>query len=244
MVSVEVCANSVQSAIAAQKGGAIRVELCGNLPDGGTTPAKSQIELTRNNIDIDLNVIIRPRGGDFLYDDLDFQTMKNDIKLCGDLKCDGVVIGMLCADGRVDMERNSILIEIAKSYGMSVTFHRGFDRTRDIYASLLDVINLGCDRILTSGGYVTAYEGRDVIRTLVEMSENNIVIMAGSGVNEKNVAELVSYTNVAEVHGTFQSFQEGRMEYHSTHFSNSDEYGFFLSDEERIKAIVLKSNNI
>lgn len=248
MVTVEVCANSVQSAIEAQKGGAVRVELCGNLCDGGTTPAKSQIELTRNHIEIDLNVIIRPRGGDFLYDNLDFESMKKDIELCGELNCDGVVIGILDKDGNIDTERNAVLVELARKYGMSVTFHRAFDRVRDIRSALEDVIGLGCDRILTSGGYQTAFEGRHVLRELVELSDNRIIIMAGAGVNESNVQELVHSTGVKEVHGTFQSLKHGGMVYNHPNFpdnyntSGYSEYSFLLSDAERVSEIVKNAN--
>lgn len=248
MITVEVCANSIQSAIEAQKGGAVRVELCGNLSDGGTTPAKSQIELTRNHIEIDLNVIIRPRGGDFLYDNLDFESMKSDILLCGALNCDGVVIGILDENGNIDIKRNGELVELAKKQGMSVTFHRAFDRVRDIRLALEDVIQLGCDRILTSGGYQTAFEGREVLRELVDLSDNRIIIMAGSGVNESNVQELVHSTRVKEVHGTFQKQKQGSMKYKSPNFpdnynnSGYSEYSFLLSDPERVKEIVKNAN--
>lgn len=242
MVCVEVCANSVQSAIEAQKGGAVRVELCGNLSDGGTTPAASQIELTRNRVDIQLNVIIRPRGGDFLYDDIDFQTMKRDIELCGELGCNGVVIGMLDKDGNVDMVRNAELVAVARSYFMSVTFHRAFDRTNDLFKALSDVIELGCDRILTSGGYTSAFDGRDVIKRLVELADGRIVIMAGAGVKEENVEELVKYTGVKEVHGTFQSLVDGGMIYHSPNFTDKAEYSYLLSDQNRVADIVKKAN--
>ncbi len=248
MVTVEVCANSVQSAIEAQKGGAVRVELCGNLSDGGTTPAKSQIELSRNHIEIDLNVIIRPRGGDFLYDNLDFESMKSDIELCGELKCDGVVIGILDKNGNVDIERNGKLVELAKKHGMSVTFHRAFDRVHDLYSELEDVIRLGCDRILTSGGHQTAFGGREVLRKLVDLSNNRIIIMAGSGVNETNVTELVHSTGVKEVHGTFQKPIQGGMKYNSPNFpdnynnSGYSEYSFLLSDASRVKEIVKNAN--
>ena len=242
MVRVEVCANSVQSAIEAEKGGAVRVELCGNLPDGGTTPAKSQIELARESLSIDLNVIIRPRGGDFLYDNVDFESMKRDIQLCGEIKCDGVVIGMLDADGNIDKERNAVLVDIAKKFGMSVTFHRAFDRVKDITLALDDVIKLGCNRILTSGGYLNAYDGREVIRDLVRLSGDKIIIMAGSGVNENNVSDLITYTGVKEVHGTFQTFASGGMNFHNPHFIDSAEYGFLLSDSLRVNEIVRKAN--
>lgn len=243
MIDVEVCANSVQSAIAAQKGGAVRVELCANLADGGTTPAKSQIELTREYISIQLNVIIRPRGGDFLYDDLDFETMKRDIQLCGEIGCDGVVFGILDANGNVDMQRNRILFDLAKQYDLSVTFHRAFDRVNNLEKALQDVIDIGCDRILASGGRSTAYEGRDALAKLVTLSNGKLSIMAGAGVNENNVLELIKATGVREVHGTFQSLIDGKMSYKNLFFDDKSEYTFYNSDENRIRKIVNIVNN-
>lgn len=242
MVLVEVASNSVQSAIEAERGGAKRIELCGNLLEGGTTPAKSQIELTRENVNIDLNVIIRPRGGDFMYDDLDFVSMKRDIELCGQLKCDGVVIGILDSKGNVDFERNMELVELAKRFGLSVTFHRAFDRARSLSEALEDVIRLGCDRILTSGGYPNAYDGRFVIKDLVDQAKDRIIIMPGAGVKEENVHEIVSFTGVKEVHGTFQSLFMGKMDFRSPNFTDDSEYSFLLSDSKRVSEIVKKSN--
>jgi len=242
MVLVEVASNSVQSAIAAQKGGAGRIELCGNLIEGGTTPAKSQIELTRENVDILLNVIIRPRGGDFLYNDLEFESMKRDIELCGQLKCDGVVIGMLDTDGNVDIRRNKELIEIAKRYNLSVTFHRAFDRVRDLSLALEDVISLGCDRILTSGGFENVFDGRFVIKDLVKQANGRIIIMPGAGVNESNASEIIKITGATEIHGTFQSLFEGKMNFHSPNFTDKSEYFYLLSDTERVQKIVKNVN--
>ena len=243
MISVEVCANSVQSAIAAEKGGAVRVELCANLADGGTTPAKSQIELTREKISIELNVIIRPRGGDFLYDDLDFETMKRDILLCGEIGCDGVVFGILDAEGNIDIPRNRILYDLAKQNNLSVTFHRAFDRVNNIEKALFDVIEIGCDRILTSGGKSSAYQGRDVLSKLVALSDDKLSIMAGAGVNENNVLELIKSTGVKEIHGTFQSLINGKMLYKNPFFEDKSEYSFYNSDKNRIQEIVNLVNN-
>lgn len=238
MIDVEVCANSVQSAIAAQKGGAIRVELCSNLNDGGTTPAKSQIEMSRENLSIALNVIVRPRGGDFLYDDLDFETMKRDIVLCGEIGCDGVVFGILSADGNVDITRNQILVDLAKRYNLSVTFHRAFDRVVNLEKALDDVIKIGCDRILTSGGRNTAFEGRENLAKLVQIAQQRIAIMAGAGVNINNVVDLIRTTGVKEIHGTFHSLQEGKMKYHNPFFEDISEYTFYNSDQNIIKNII------
>ncbi len=242
MVLVEVASNSVQSAIEAEKGGAKRIELCGNLMEGGTTPAKSQIELTREHVSIDLNVIIRPRGGDFMYDDLDFESMKRDIQLCGELKCDGVVIGILDPDGNIDLKRNLELVELAKKYNLSVTFHRAFDRVKSLPDALEDVIKLGCDRILTSGGYANVYDGRFVIKDLVEQAGDRIIIMPGAGVKEENAAEIISFTGAKEIHGTFQSLFQGKMNFHSLNFTDNSEYSYLLSDSKRVSEIVKKVN--
>ncbi len=238
MILVEVAVNSVRSAIEAQKGGAKRVELCGNLLEGGTTPAQSQIELTRENIDIDLNVMIRPRGGDFLYDGLEFESMKKDIRLCAEMACNGVVMGILDATGNVDVKRYRELVDLAKAKGLSVTFHRAIDRARNLFDALEDIIDLGCDRVLTSGGYANAYDGREVIRKLVEQAAGRIVVMPGAGVNEDNASEIVTHTGAKEIHGTFQSLFEGGMVYKNPNFKGESEYSFLLSDARRVQKIV------
>lgn len=241
----EVCANSVQSAINGQKGGAIRVELCDNLEEGGTTPALSQIELTRENLTIQVNVIIRPRGGDFLYNDLEFEMMKRDIHHCGKSKCDGVVFGILNPDGSVDKKRNKELIEIARQYRMSVTFHRAFDRCSDLFKSLEDIIELGCDRILTSGGMRTAPEGKEILKKLIEQAGNRIIIMPGGGITENNIGDLVKATGLKEFHGSFRSRYMGEMKYMSNIFDNvNEEYSILLSDPEKVEKAIKNANNI
>ncbi|WP_108821314.1 copper homeostasis protein CutC [Dysgonomonas sp. Marseille-P4361] len=243
MISLEVCAGSVQSAIEGQKGGAVRVELCDNLVEGGTTPALSQIEKSRELLHIQLNVIIRPRGGDFLYTNLEFDLMKSDIHHCGKAKCDGVVIGILNADGSIDMQRNSELVAIAKQYGMSVTFHRAFDRCNDLFKSLEDVIELGCDRILTSGGEKTALEGKEVLKELIEKAEDRIIIMPGGGINEENISGLVKATNLKEFHGSFRSRYTGGMEYKASHFDDfNEEYSILRTDVSKVKKAIENAN--
>lgn len=242
---LENCSNSVQSSIEAQKGGAIRVELCDNLAEGGTTPSLSQIQLTRENIDIQLNVIIRPRGGDFFYSDLEFESMKQDIHHCGKSKCDGVVIGILNADGTVDIERNKILVNIAREYNMSVTFHRAFDRCADLFKSLEDIINLGCDRILTSGGRKTALEGKEVIKELIKQANGRIIIMPGSGINENNIAELVEATGLVEFHGSFRSRCNGKMQYQTELLdSYEEEYTILQTDAQKVRLAIENANKL
>lgn len=242
IITLEVCANSVQSAIEAQKGGAVRVELCDNLGEGGTTPALSQIEITRKNIDIQLNTIIRPRGGDFLYSDLEFEIMKQDIHNCGKAKCDGVVFGILNPDGSIDKKRNLELVDIARQYGMSITFHRAFDRCKDLFSSLEEIIELGCNRILTSGGMNTAIEGGSVIKRLIEQAKGRISIMPGSGITENNIYELVKATGLKEFHGSFRSKYMGKMEYLSPVFTDDEEYYILQTDPEKVRKAIENAN--
>lgn len=242
-IIAEVCANSTQSAINAQKGGAYRVELCDNLEEGGTTPALSQIEMTRKQLNIKVNVLIRPRGGDFLYNELEFEMMKKDIHHCGQVKCDGVVFGVLNADGSIDKLRNRQLVDIAHQYGMSTTFHRAFDRCCDLSKSLEDVIELGCDRILTSGGMKTAPEGKEVLNKLIEQAGNRIIIMPGGGITENNIQALVKATGLKEFHGSFRSRYQGKMNYISSVFNNTDEeYSILLSDPDKIRLAIENVN--
>jgi copper homeostasis protein len=195
---LEICANSVKSSIEAQKGGAYRVELCAGIPEGGTTPSYGDIVLARELLKIKLNVIIRPRGGDFLYNDLEHKIMLKDIENAGRLGVDGVVFGCLTAEGDIDMKRNKELIEAAGD--MSITFHRAFDMCRDPFDALEKIIELGFDRILTSGQQPKAVEGINLLKELVKKAGDRIIIMPGSGVNAENVAQLARETGAKEFH--------------------------------------------
>ncbi|MFA7492645.1 MAG: copper homeostasis protein CutC [Proteiniphilum sp.] len=195
---LEICANSVASCIEAQKGGAYRVELCAAIPEGGTTPSYGDIALARELLDIKLNVIIRPRSGDFLYSSLEQRIMLKDIEIARQLGVDGVVIGCLTADGEVDMKRNRELIDAAE--GMSVTFHRAFDMCRDPFDSLEKIIALGCQRILTSGQQRQAEQGIPLLKELVKQAGNRTIIMPGSGVNMHNILTIAKETGAREFH--------------------------------------------
>jgi copper homeostasis protein len=210
-VILEICAGSVTSALAAQEGGADRVELCDNLLEGGTTPSYAAIVRARELLKIALYPIIRPRGGDFLYDDLEFDIMSRDIALCRQLGCDGVVIGLLTAAGTVDKKRTKLLVELA--WPMGVTFHRAFDRTRDPEEAMEDIIQTGCERILSSGQRPTAPEGAELLAGLVRKAAGRIAIMVGSGVREDNVSELVRRTKATEYHSTAKSLVESNMRF-------------------------------
>lgn len=200
MPLIEVCVNSTESAIASQSGGADRVELCDNLFEGGTTPSAGSIALAREHLHIKLHVIIRPRGGDFLYSDLEFAIMEHDIETAKGLGADGVVIGLLTADGDIDAPRTRQLVELARP--MSVTFHRAFDVARDPMQSLDALIDIGIDRLLTSGQEASVAEGADMIAELIQRAGNRLIVMPGAGFNERNVARIVAQTGAKEIHVT------------------------------------------
>jgi copper homeostasis protein len=195
---VEVCIDSAESAIAAQKGGASRVELCAALSEGGLTPSVGMIELVRKKISIGLQVMIRPRSGDFVYSDLEFETMMRDIEVAKGLRADGVVIGVLNRDGTVDGARVKRLVDRARP--LNVTFHRAFDEARDQVAAVEAIAHLGIDRILTSGGKPSVFDGLPTVKKLVKKSNGRIAIVAGSGITMQNVREIISQTGVKEIH--------------------------------------------
>ena len=195
---LEACVDSVESAAAAEAGGASRIELCDNLNEGGTTPSAAAIAACRNQLRIPLHVMIRPRGGDFCYSDVEFETMKRDIAAARQLGADGIVIGMLQSDATIDIERTRALIALARP--LSVTFHRAFDVTRDPFAALESLIGLGVDRILTSGQAASVMEGLDLIAALAARANGRIVIMACGGIDERNAAHVVTQAGVRELH--------------------------------------------
>lgn len=199
----EICANSVESCLAAQEGGADRVELCAGIPEGGTTPSYGEIKLARKLLTkTKLHVIIRPRGGDFLYTPLELERMEEDIRICRELGVDGVVFGCLTEEGEIDREANRRLVELARP--ISVTFHRAFDRTADPMKALKDIISLGCNRILTSGQQPKAIDGISLLaqleKKLKEYPQPPIQLLAGSGVNEENIRQIFDATGIHEYH--------------------------------------------
>ncbi len=209
---VEVCANGVESCIAAQEGGADRVELCAGIPEGGTTPSYGEIKVARRVLTTTrLHVIIRPRGGDFLYSDLEVERMADDITVCRDLGVDGVVFGCLSADGTFDIEKNRYLMECSK--GMSVTCHRAFDRAADPERAIETVIDLGFDRILTSGQQPKAIQGADLLARLNCQAAGRIILMAGSGVTEQNIGQLHEATGLNEFHFSAREPRPSAMQY-------------------------------
>jgi copper homeostasis protein len=209
MIRLEICANSLTSALTAEAGGAYRIELCDNLKEGGTTPSFAQIALARRYLNIKLYPIIRPRGGDFLYSDLEFEIMKTDIEQCRQLGCDGVVFGILTSDGLVDKERCRALKQAAGN--MDITFHRAFDRCQDPFKALEDIVELGFGRILTSGLEATASAGAPLISSLIKQANNRIVVMPGAGIRPENFKKLIHLSGAKEYHATAKSTSDGHM---------------------------------
>lgn len=244
---IEVCANSAESCVQAELGGAYRVELCAAIPEGGTTPSYGEITLAKRHTSLKFNVIIRPRGGDFLYSDMEVGAMMADIKIAKELGVDGVVFGCLTANGEVDVEKNSRLINAAK--GLSVTFHRAFDVCREPFVALEQIIELGFDRILTSGQQPTALEGAELISKLVKQADNRIIIMPGCGVNEGNVAQIAAATGAVEFHMSARVAVESEMNYRNTRVSMGgtvriDEFSRDITASQRVADSVTALKNI
>ena len=239
MYKFEICANSVASCIAAQEGGADRVELCAGIPEGGTTPSYGMICKARESISIGLNVIIRPRGGDFLYTRDELEEMLHDIRIAKELGADGLVFGCLRPDGSVDMEAMKPLMEAAGD--TPVTFHRAFDHTSDPFKALEDIISLGCARILTSGCRPTALEGAGLLAQLVEKAEDRIIIMPGCGVNESNIAETARLSGAREFHFSAREPVESGMSFRNPQVamgSEDDPYGTVQTTARRVTATI------
>lgn len=236
---LEIAANSVASALAAQDGGAGRVELCTALELGGLTPSHAQIALARERLRIPLYVLIRPRAGDFLYSDLECEAMQLDIETCASLGCDGVVLGVLDADANVDIARCRALIAAAGSMG--VTFHRAFDLTRDPLTALNDLIELGCERVLTSGAQTSALEGAQLIRQLVELSAGRIVVMPGAGMDAGNIGKLHEIIGASEFHASAKRQHPSGMRWQPELLQDM-QGGELRSDVEQIQGIVAALN--
>ena len=202
---LEIAAGSLGSALAAQAGGADRVELCADLDHGGTTQSYGTLAIARDRVRIPLYALIRPRAGDFCYDTAEIEAMRHDVETCVSLGYDGVVIGALDADGDVDEGACRTLIDAAGSLG--VTFHRAFDVARDRHRALETIIALGCERVLTSGGAATALDGADEIATIVRRGGDRIRVMAGSGITPANIAEVARRSGAHEFHGSARALR-------------------------------------
>ena len=240
MPILEICAGSVESAIAARDGGAQRIELCAALEVGGVTPSAGLIAEARKIEGLVLNVIIRPRGGDFLYNEHEAACMEQDIRTCRELGVDGVVIGALTAEGDIDTTLCGRLIKAAN--GMSVTFHRAFDMCRDPKEALGQLISLGCHRVLTSGQAATAEAGIQLLKELVQLAGERIIIMPGCGVNSGNAARILKETGATEIHASARKSVGSGMLFRHSGVSmgnpDSDEYARKETDVNEVRAIV------
>ena len=208
---LEVAVFNIESALLAAKAGADRIELCENPSDGGTTPSYGTLKTVREKIDISVFPIVRARGGDFLYSDEEFEVMKKDVALIKDLGFEGVVIGLLKKDGTIDILRTTKLVEVA--YPLEVTFHRAFDRAAEPLQALEDVIKCGCQRILTSGQVPNAFDGKKLIKQLIQQADHRIVIMPGSGVRSNNIKALIEFTGAEEVHSSARKIVPSQMQF-------------------------------
>lgn len=214
---IEIATNDYMTTASAVKGGADRIELCSALSEGGLTPSYGLIVQCRSDFDIPLFPIIRPRGGDFLYTEKEFEIIKRDVLLCKQAGCDGIVTGFLLKDGNIDKERLSVITDLASP--LPVTFHRAFDRCLDPFKALEDIIDAGCKRILTSAQKPKAIEGTELIKQLTEAANGRIIIMPGSGVRKENIKELAEKTGATEFHSSLSGFSASKMNFIHPAFS-------------------------
>ncbi len=208
---LEIAVFNIDSAIAAAKAGADRLELCENPQDGGTTPSYGFMKTVRELVAIPIFPIIRPHGGDFLYSESALGVMQKDIALAKELGFEGVVLGLLNADGTIDVERTARLVELA--YPMEVTFHRAFDRSNQPLEALEAIIQTGCSRILTSGQQPNAFDAKELIHQLVQQASERIIIMPGSGVRASNIQALANFTGAQELHSSARKLVPSSMEF-------------------------------
>ena len=218
---IEIATSDFLTTKSAVEGGADRIELCANLEEGGTTPSYGHIKKCRQAFDVLIYPIIRPRGGDFLFTEDEFEIMLQDVKLCKQLGCDGVVIGLLISNGNIDIKRTSILVDAA--YPLGVTFHRAFDRCRDPFEAMEQLITAGCERILTSGQKPAAHEAMELIAQLNTAADDRIIIMPGSGVRKENIKMLAEQTGCVEFHSSLRGKTKTAMDFIHPAFADSEE---------------------
>ncbi len=231
---LEIIGFNIESCILAQAAGADRIELCDNPSEGGTTPSYGFIKKARDVLHIELYAMIRPRGGDFFYTDEEFEIMKTNVGICKQLGCDGIVIGMLNPDGTVDKDRCKKLVELA--YPMGVTFQRAFDRVKDPFAALEDIIDTGCERILTSGLVPGCFDGAPVIAQLIKQADERIIIMPGSMLRSTNVADVAKITGAVEFHTSARINIKSKMEFIND--AMKENLQTVSVDEEEVKRII------
>lgn len=236
-ITTEIVVFNIESAINAQKGGADRIELCDNPAEGGTTPSFGVMEIVRQAVSMDVFAMVRPRGGDFVYSAFEYYAMKRDIEMCKRASMDGVVLGILKPDGTLDKDRCKKLIDAARP--MKVTCHRAFDVTRDPFEALEACIEVGFDRILTSGQAQTAPEGLTLIKELVERAGNRISIMPGSGIHEGNAKQIIDSTGAKEIHFSAKEFHQSDSN-SSIRFTDAlpEQMGKFITNVDKVRMVV------
>lgn len=240
MSYIEVCLGSAESVVAAEIGGADRVELCSDLFEGGCTPSLGDFRMAKKLTKIPINVMIRPRGGDFCYSDIEFETMKEDIRIFKEEGANAVVFGLLNPDGEIDEKRTKELIDLARP--LEVTFHRAFDMTKDAKKSLETLISLGVERVLTSGLEPTVPEGAETLAELVKQAGDRIVVMPGCGLNERNLKAMQEKIKAKEYHMSLSKKYKSKMEFHPGHIYmggmlRQDEFTLSNTDSNRVKTV-------
>ncbi len=238
-VLLEICVDSVESAVAAQQGGADRIELCSALFEGGLTPTAGLLKVIRRRVTLQVAVMVRPRGGDFCFSEDEFEVMQDDLVRARELGADAIVLGMLNPDGSIDAPRTARLIGLARP--LPVTFHRAFDMATDPFRSVDTLIELGVDRLLTSGQERSAVEGMDLIRELVQRAGSRLSVMPGGGVTERNIRRLLEHTGAREIHGSASASREGRMVFRNSRVAMGGqlappEYVTKVASQERVRA--------
>jgi copper homeostasis protein len=233
-MKLEIIGFNIESCIAAQEAGADRIELCAGPGEGGTTPSFGFIKAAREKLQIDLYVMIRPRGGDFLYSNEEFEIMKTDAAICKQIGCDGIVTGILTTEGKVDKKRCKELVEFV--YPLEVTFHRAFDRVKDPFEALEDIIELGFERILTSGLKPKAMDNTELLSQLIKQSDGRIIIMPGSGITSENIISIAESTGATEFHSSASISKESQMAFQNNAMNESLSY--VAVDKEEVKKMV------
>jgi len=245
-ISIEVCVEGIGSALTAFKAGASRIELCDNLLQGGTTPSSGTLRALRKKTDKDIFVLIRPRAGDFLYSNDEFEVLCEDIRIAKSEGANGIVSGALMADGRIDKVKTARMIE--EAHPLPFTFHRAFDVCRDPFEAMEDLIVLGVARILTSGQKPTAQEGLSCLKALIEKSNGRIIILPGSGIRAKNILQIMHQSGAHEFHVSERSIRQSKMLYRDSSIpmssipvTHSDEYSIREADFEKLRELISRS---
>lgn len=241
--TLEICVDSVESAINAERGKATRLELCSNLIIGGTTPTKSLFEEVKKNVDIPINVLIRPRFGDFLYSDYEVNIIKNEIKMFKKLGVDGIVVGILTKNGEIDLDNMKKFIEGAQD--IPITFHRAFDVCREPLKAFYQLQELGVQNILTSGQSQDCLRGKKLLKELVKIStknsKNKTEILVGAGLNIKNIDEIVNFTGATNFHFSGKRIKQSSMEYRKENVNMGlkefSEFEILETDENLVREV-------